>query len=110
MSLFKWRGRPMKSVKLWMLVAIILAGSISVLGQTQPPSSAQKLRVDADGPPVRDSQALGFVEQALAALGGKDAQLQMRTTVLHGTMQLAGSTTMSSFLWEDDLSGNVPEF
>ncbi len=34
----------------------------------------------------------------------------MRTTVLHGTMQLAGSTTMSSFLWEDDLSGNVPEF
>ncbi len=61
----------MKSVKLWMLVAIILAGSISVLGQTQPPASAQKLRVDADGPPVRDSQALGFVEQALAALGGK---------------------------------------
>src|SRR5882762_5513251 len=30
------RGRPMKSFKLWMLVAVILAGSVSVFAQTTP--------------------------------------------------------------------------
>ncbi len=102
----------MKSGKLWLVVAVILAGIISVLGQTQPPSFAQNLRFDASAarPPVRDPQAIAAVEQALAALGGKSAHLQVRTAVIQGSMQSSDSQTVSSFLWEDDLSGKVPEF
>src|SRR5258707_1111645 len=102
----------MKFKRIQVAVAVILAGSVLTLGQTQPPAFAQNLSLDAStaGPPVREPQAIAVVEQAVAALGGADAQQTVRTAVIRGTMQTADSPAASSFLWEDDLSGKVPEF
>jgi len=60
--------------------------------------------------PERDPRAISAVEQALAALGGKNANLQVRTIVIRGTLRIEGEQAPSSFLWEDDLSGRLPEF
>jgi len=59
---------------------------------------------------VRDPQAISAVEQALAALGGNASSLQVRTAVIRGNLQVEAEQTASTFLWEDDLSGKVPEF
>ena len=102
----------MKFKRIQVVFAVILAGSVFTLGQTQPPAFAQNLSLNASaaGSTVRDPQAIALVEQALAALGGADAQQTVRTAVIRGTMQTADSPDASSFLWEDDLSGKVPEF
>jgi hypothetical protein len=77
------------------LCAAVLLSISLMLGQTSSP--------------VRDPQAVAVVEQALVALGGKASHAQVRTAIMHGTQQVQGSQS-GSFVWEDDLSGSVPEF
>ncbi len=93
----------MRSVKLsfWLIAWV---GVVSCLAQNPNPG------MSTDGHPVREPQAMAAVEQALAGLGGKAANLQVRTAVIRGSFQLEGDSATSSFLWEDDLSGKVPEF
>jgi hypothetical protein len=85
------------------LLALIL-GTIAALAQ------APGCNALAGGPAVRDPQAVAVMESALAALCGKDAHATLRTAVIRGNMQSAEGKAVSAFLWEDDLSGKMPEF
>jgi len=77
--------------------------SLSAFSQSSGSSSS-------GGAPRRDPQAIAAVEQALDALGNKTAYLYVHTIVIRGNIQTVDGQAISSFLWEDDLSGKIPEF
>src|SRR5215470_14257814 len=49
--------------------------------------------------PIRDPQAVAIIQNALAALGGEDTHIQVRTAVIHGNIERPEGQTSSSFLW-----------
>lgn len=87
-----------------MKLAFIFFMSMAAFGQNSQTGS-----VDPNTP-VRDPQAVAIVEQALAALGGFDVHQQFRTAVIRGTARVSDSQDVATFLWEDDFTGNSPEF
>src|SRR5260370_4790651 len=100
-------GRKQHSQREWrekMNLALMILISIAAFGQNVPSGAL------AGTATVREPQAIAVVEQALAALGGHEAHKQVRTTVIKGTTQEWDAQVVSSFLWEDDVSGKVPEF
>lgn len=95
-------------VKIFLYSSIV---AIIAFGLTAA-SLAEHPRFDpkAGGPPVRDPQALGIVEEVVSVLGGKQAQLAVHTSALSGTFVIADSQSSGTFIWEDDFSGAKPEF
>lgn len=85
------------------IILLVLTISLSAFSQSSGSSSS-------GGAPRRDPQAIAAVEQALDALGNKTAYLHVHTIVIRGNIQTVDGQAISSFLWEDDLSGKIPEF
>jgi hypothetical protein len=89
-----------------LLPLALFAYGLHTVAMAQTP----KFNASAGGPPARDAEAIAAIEQVLKALGGKQAQLQIRSISIQGTVQTANSPVAGSFVWEDDFTGAKPEF
>lgn len=95
-----------KSCKLGPVIALLALSLLPVAARAQN----FKFNPSGGGPPVRDPEAIAILERVLIVLGGKDAQLQLRTASANGIVETADSQQPGSFAWEDDFTGAKPEF